>query len=271
MSAPARQAERAARQAQDSTAVAWLARLGLAARGVVWLVIGLLALSVLLGNDEQADQQGALRAISDRPLGEPLLVLLVVGFLGYAAWQLLEAAVGHRAERRRWAARAESAGKAVVYAGLAVLTVRFLTGSRGSGGDQAPSLTADLMGHTGGRTLVGVVGVVVVALGLVMAVRGLTGHHLEQLDRGRGPQVLQRVAGPLGTAGLVGRGLVLALVGGFLLRAAVQFDPQEAKGLDAALQALAEQPYGKALLAAAVAGLLAYAAWAFVDARLRDV
>jgi hypothetical protein len=104
-----------------------------------------------------------------------------------------------------------------------------------------------------------------------MIARGLQGKHLDELDRGRGPQVLQRLAGPLGTAGMVGRGLVLALVGGFLVSAAVQFDPKQAKGLDAALATLAQQPYGKAMLAVAAAGLLAYAAWSFVDARLRKL
>ncbi|MCW2665855.1 MAG: hypothetical protein JWN57_817, partial [Frankiales bacterium] len=272
MTAPAQQAERAAKHAEGSAPVAWLARLGLASRGVVWLVIGLLALSVLLGNREQTDQQGALREIASRPLGELLLVLLAVGFLGYAAWQLLVAAVGHREERddaRRWAARAASLFTGAVYAGLAVLTLRFLADSSGSGADRTPSLTADVMSRTGGRTVIGVLGVLVVVVGLVMAARGVTGKHLEALDRGRGPRVLQRLAGPLGTAGLVGRGLVLALLGGFLVRAAVQFDPQQAKGLDAALATLAQQPYGKAMLAVAVAGMLAYAAWSFVETRLR--
>src|SRR3954447_4744351 len=95
----------AARDAEDSTTVEWLARLGLASRGVIWLVVGLLAVQVALGNNTQADKNGALRAIADKPLGELLLVVLAIGFLGYAAWRLLEGAVGHRDEsddKKRW-------------------------------------------------------------------------------------------------------------------------------------------------------------------------
>src|SRR5205085_3437492 len=86
----------AAQQAEDSATVSWLARLGLASRGVIWLIIGLLAVQVALGNQTQADKNGALRAIADKPFGEGLLVVLAIGFLGYAAWRRLEGAVGHR-------------------------------------------------------------------------------------------------------------------------------------------------------------------------------
>ena len=128
-------AERTAEQVQDSTAVEGLARLGLASRGVVWLVVGLLAASVALGRaEERTDRTGALAAIKDKPLGGALLVVLVVGFLGYAAYRLLEAGVGHRDEdgAKRWGARLVSLATGVFYGILAVSTAQFLL--RGSGG-----------------------------------------------------------------------------------------------------------------------------------------
>jgi hypothetical protein len=265
--------ERTAEDVHDSAAMEWLARLGLAARGVVWLVIGLLAASVLLGHDEQTDRQGALRAIADKPFGEALLVVLVVGFAGYALWRALAVAVGHRDDdgAKRTGKRLLSAGKAVLYGSLAVSTLRFLLDGGSAQSDQTSSRTAKVMAATGGRWLVGVVGVAVVAAGVVMVVRAAQGKHMKKLESYRLDADRTKVAKVVGTAGLSGRGLVLALVGAFLVRAAWQFDPGEAKGLDAALATLAGQAYGKTLLAIAVLCLLAYAAWSFLEAAWRKI
>lgn len=261
-----------ARQAHGSEAVEKLARLGIAARGLVWLVVGLLALSVVFGGDEQTDKGGALRVIADKPLGEVLLVVLVVGFLGYAAWQLLEAAVGHQKDdgAKRWGKRALSLGKGLVYAFLAVTTIQFLL--RGGGGeDQTQSRTADLLGRTGGRTAVGVIGVVLVVAGIVIAVRALKEKHSKRLKQYRLPDQLKRPAVVIGIVGLVGRGAVIVLIGFFLVRAAWTFDPAQAKGLDAALQSLAQQPFGRVLLGVAVVGMLGYALWSFIEAAYRRI
>ncbi len=248
-----------------------LARLGLASRGTVWLVIGLLALQVLRGGSAQADQTGALQAVADKPFGEVLLVVLVIGFLGYAAYRLLSAAIGHRDEdgATRTGHRAVSAAKGLLYLGLAGATTSFLL--RGGGKDKTSSVTADVMSHGGGRSLVGLVGLVLVGIGIAMAVKGLKEDHADDLDTARMPQRLRRPAVVVGKVGLVGRGAVLALVGAFLVKAAVQFDPKQAKGLDAALQTLVQQPYGKVLLGAAVVGVLAYGIWSYVEAAYREL
>lgn len=255
-------AEDTARDVHQSGAVEGLARLGLASRGLVWLVVGLLALSVLRGGKARADNQGALREIADKPFGEVLLVVLVVGFLGYAVWQALNAAVGREKAKKR----AESGLKALLYLVLAGSVVRFLLAGQQSGADGTPSMTARLMEQTGGRFLVGAVGLGVVGLGGYLASRALKGTHAKKIEGWKVPAGRARTAVRLGTVGLVGRGLVLALVGAFLVSAAVQADPREAKGLDASLRALAGQPFGKVLLGLAVVGLLAYAAWSFVEA-----
>ncbi|MCU1691715.1 MAG: hypothetical protein JWM64_806 [Frankiales bacterium] len=254
-------AENTAEDVQDSDAVDGLARVGLASRGLVWLVVGLLALSVLLGGDERADQQGALRAIADKPFGEVLLVVLVVGYLGFALWQALNAAVGDCPGKKRLG----SAGKALLHLALAAGVVRFLVSGQQEG-DPAPSLTARLMEHTGGRWLVGLAGLVALGVAGWLARRAVKGKHAKKIEAWKVPDGRARAVVRLGTAGFLGRALVLAVVGGFLLVAAVQEDPKEAKGLDAALHTLAGQPYGRVLLAVAVAGMLAYALWGFVEA-----
>ena len=262
----AAKAHSAARDAEDSSAVRGLARLGLAARGLVWLVIGLLTLSVLLGGSEQTDQGGALQAVADKPFGEVLLVVLAVGFFGHGLWRLLTTVVGHRDKdgKELWAARGASLVRGLVYAALGVVTVRFLL--VGGSGDKTQSVTADVMAATGGRWLVGLAGVVLVGLGLAKGWKGVTEDHADELEHRRMPSGLRSPAVKVGIVGLLGRGAVFVLLGGFLVRAAVLFDPQEAKGLDAALATVSQQPYGKVLLALCVLGVLAYAAWSFLEA-----
>jgi hypothetical protein len=238
----------------------------------VWLVIGLLALRTALGHGARTDRQGALRALADEPFGEVLLVVLVIGFAGYAAWRALAAAVGHRDEqdqRKRAGKRVASGARALLYASFAVSTASFLLHGQQAKGDKTAPLTARVMQHTGGRTLVLLVGVAVVVTGLAMAVRAVKGKHDDQLDTGRMPHRLRDAASTVGAVGVGGRGLVVVLIGAFLVKAAVQFRPKEAKGLDASLQSLSQQPFGKVLLLLVVLALLAYAVWSFVEAAYR--
>ena len=262
-----------ARDVHDSRAVEWLARLGLASRGTVWFVVGLLLVSVLSGRSEDTDASGALRAIADRPYGDVLLVALAVGFAGYGGWQLLTAAIGHRREtdpKKRAFERASSLARFVVYTALAVLTARFLVPG-GDEGDRTSSVTADVMSYPGGRLLVGLVGVAVAGVGAQKAVKGARRKHREDLEQYRIPRACRRPAIGLGVVGLVGRGLVLVLLGAFLVSAAVRFDAKEAKGLDAALQTLAGRPYGVVAFVVAAVGLLAYGLWSWVEAVYRDI
>lgn len=264
MSTPVDTAEQAARTVKDSKAIEVLARLGLASRGLVWLVLGVLAASLVRGGDAQADQAGALKELVEAPFGKPLLLVLAVGFAGYAAWLLLEAAVtGEKALRR-----AKSGFKAVVYAALCVSTLQFL--ARGAGDESTTSRTADLMSRTGGRTAVALVGSVLLGIGLYCVAKGVRRKHAECLEHYRVPDRLRRPGILIGAVGYVGRGVTLGLIGAFLVKAAVQFDPAQAKGLDAALQAVADQPYGRILLGLTVIGVLAYALWSFFEAAYRD-
>lgn len=262
-------AEQAARAAHDSKPVELLARLGLASRGLVLLVLGVLALTLAFGGDAQADHDGALRALADKPLGEPLLLVLAVGFAGYAAYLLLSAAVGHRSEEHRLAMRLKDGLKTLVYAFLSASTFAFL--ARGEGGDSAQSRTADLMSRPGGRTAVAVVGLVVLGIGVYLVVKGLRRKHAECLEHYRVPRALRRPAIAVGAIGYVGRGVTVGLIGAFLVRAAVKTDPRQAKGLDAALHSVLERPYGPVLLGLTAIAVLAYALWSFIEAAFRKI
>jgi hypothetical protein len=264
-------AKRTAREAEDSKPVEGMARFGLTGRGLVYAVLGVLALQVAFGHGARADKQGALAAIRDQPLGGVLLVLLAVSFAGYAVWRLLQGAVGHRNEEdaKRTFKRLGSLGRACIYGFLAVSTARFLI-TRPSG-DKTEPLTARVMAVSGGRVAVGLLGAAVVVGGLYMAYRGATEKFLKRLDLAGASSPVRRGASAIGVVGLVGRGLVLALVGAFLVQASVTFDPHKAKGLDAALKSLADEPAGTFLIGGAAAGLLFFGAWSFVEARYRRV
>lgn len=264
--------KQAARKAKNSTAVEVLARLGLVCRGIVWLVVGALALQVALGSNAKADKNGALQAIADKPFGHLLLVVLVVGFLGYAAWRLLEAAVGHTDAdegRERWTKRGTSLFRGAVYLGLAISTLKFLTS--GGGQDQTKPLTARVMSATGGRALVFAVGAGVLIGGLAIVVRAFKQKFEDKLEMGKMPAWLRDATTVVGTTGLVSRGLVFSLIGWFLLDAAIRFNPDKAKGLDASLKTVAHQPFGRLLLLAAAVGLLGFALWSFIEARFRKI
>ena len=263
--------KQAARKAHDSNVVSGLARLGLASRGIVWLVVGVLALQVAFGDSARADKNGALAAIKDKPLGGLLLVVLIVGFLGYATWRLLEAAVGHREEdgAKRGTKRLSSGVRAVIYLGLGASTAKFLVS--GGGKDNTEPLTARVLGTTGGQTLVFCVGAGFVVAGLAMAVRALRQKFEDKLRTQQMPGWLQGATKAIATAGLTSRGLVFSLVGAFLVTAAVQFDSDKAKGLDESLKTLAGQPYGPVLLFLTALGLLAFSLWSFLEARYRDI
>lgn len=264
--------KQAAREAESSTTVEHLARLGLLSRGLIWLILGVLAAQVALGADDRVDKNGALHAIADKPLGEVLLVVLTVGFLGYAAWRLLEGSVGHRDQeegRKRWTKRGSSLFRGGIYLFLAGSTAKYLV--TGGSNDKTQPLTARVMAHTGGQTLVFLVGAGIVIGGLAMAVRAFRQKFEDNLKTGQMPGRLRSATRLIGTTGLASRGLVFVLIGGFLVKAALDFEPQKAKGLDASLKTLAGQAYGPYLLFAAAVGLLAFAVWSFIEARYRDI
>jgi hypothetical protein len=264
-----------AERAHDSDAVERLARVGLAARTLVWVVLGGLVLQLALGRGggEQADQSGALKTLADTPLGGLLLAVLALGFLVWAGYRLLCAAVGSRDEQgaRRWGHRIKAGGEGLLYLLATASAVRVLTGSRTDSEQEADSVTAAVMGLTGGRTLVGLAGVAGAMLGAVLAWRAVQRKHAERLEDYRVPSSLKRPAVTVGVVGLVGRAGVVALIGVFLVDAAVRFDPSEAKGLDGALQVLAMQPYGRVLLGVVAVGVLGYALWSLVETLWRDL
>jgi hypothetical protein len=275
MSSTAR-AQAAGRRAARSKALKVAARVGFVARGLIYLLIGLIAVQIALGNGGQADRGGALSQIAAQSFGAAVLWVLVVGFLGLALWRLSEAAFGaigpggHKASERL-----QSLARAVLYGFFFVSTLKLVLGSgsgaTANGNSQSKAWTAQVMTHSGGRLLIGLIGVAVVIIGAMLAKEAWSKEFLKRMNLAGVPAGTRAVVTRLGFVGGVARGTVVALAGVFLVVAAVRFKPSQAEGIDGTLRSFARTPLGPWLLIVVALGLVAFGLFSWCEARWRRV
>jgi Domain of Unknown Function (DUF1206) len=272
-STTAARASGTARRASDSPAARALARAGLTARGVLYILIGLVAILVALGQTSQeADQQGALQLLAGQPYGLVSLWLLGIGFAGYALWRLSEAAFGVTGEGNGAGARLKSLVRALIYAFFAYLTFKIIAGTgNGSQTKKQQDLTATVMHHPGGQWLVGIVGLAIVIAGLVLVFEGIRRKFLKYLQLSQLSPRARRIVEWLGVVGTAARGAVFALAGVLVIEAAVAYKPAKAGGIDKALLTLRNQPFGEFLLIIAALGLIIFGIYGLCEARWRRV
>lgn len=256
-----------AARARRSDSLEILARIGYAGSGLVHLLIAWIAGRVALGSSGEADEAGALEQLGSSTGGGVLLWVCAGGFAALALWHLIEALVPHHGPTRdQLFDRAKAVGKAAVYGALGWTAFRVVTGAGADSGETTTEATATLMSAPAGRVLVAVVGFVVVGVGAYHVVKGWTRKFLEDL-RPTGHRDVSRTVELLGVVGYVAKGVALGIVGGLIVTAAVQADPDQQTGLDAALKTLREQPLGEVLLLVVAVGLAAYGAYSFARAR----
>jgi hypothetical protein len=271
-SAQAPEIMRTARRASHSPVAHFLARAGLTARGIIYILVGWVAVLVALGDSSrEADQTGALQLLVGKPYGLVSLWLLGIGFAAYALWRLSEAAFGVSGERPGAGPRLKSLGRAIIYAGLSYLTFTVIAGTDRSQSGRQQDITATAMQHPAGRVLVGVVGLAVVACGIVLVVEGVRKKFMKYLQTGRMSTRTRRVVELLGVTGTIARGLVFALVGVLVIDAAVTHKASESGGIDKALLTLRDQPFGEFLMLLAALGLLVFGVYGLCEARWRKV
>lgn len=265
-------AKRGGEQLAHAKTLGWLARAGLVARGVVYGIIGVLALKLALGDGGKAtDQEGALQTIAHQSFGELLLVLVAIGLGGYALWRLIRAAVGHGAEQRDSGFERISALDSGIAYGLLCITAIGILTSSGGGSGSTKQTTSGVLGWTGGTWLVGIAGAILIGVALYQAYKGLARKFLEDAKTGEMSEGVEKAYTALGVFGIVARAVIFALIGYGLIKAAVDYNPKEAVGLDGALRELAHASYGPALLGLVAAGLIGFGLYSIVDARYRKV
>jgi len=265
-------AERVGERAERHAAFPWLARGGLLARGVVYGVIGVIAIKVATGTAAHpTNQKGALEIIAGQRFGSVLLGLLAAGLAGYCAWRLLRAAIGHGREETDGAFdRVAAAGSGIAYLLLFAVAIGILLSAGGDGGNTTKQ-AAGVLGWPAGPPLVALAGAILIGVGLFQAYKAIAKKFMdtsrtEQMDR-----PVRRAYAALGVFGHLARAVVFVLVGYGLIRAAADYDPHKAVGLDGALSELARASYGPQLLGLVAAGLIAFAVYSAADARYRKI
>jgi uncharacterized membrane protein YfcA len=249
-----------AHRAARSDSMKAVGRAGLAAHGVIWLLLGILALVMAFsGRKQETDQRGAMQELAQQSGGWILLLVITIGLAAYALWRLVDAVVNSETKER-----VADVVRAVIYGGFAASGVQILVeGHTKSQKKNQESWTSTIMQHTGGRWLIGIVGVVIVGIGGYLAYEGLTKKFEEDLDRP------PRWVIALGMIGSAARGVVVALAGVLTVSAAVAYDPKKASGVDGALRTVRDAPAGTVLLVLVALGLVMFGIYGCCEAKYR--
>ncbi len=257
---------------EHSRGFEWLARGGFVARGLIYGIIGILAIKLAVGaGGRTTNQQGAMKTIAHQPFGKVLLILVAIGLGGYALWRLVHALLGHGPEDSDSGfERLAALGSGIVYAGLCAIAVEILVASASSGGSgNTPKTTSGVLDWPAGAWLVGIAGTVLIGIGLYQGYRGLSKDFLkESKTEQMSPRVRNWIEW-IGSFGHLARMVVFGLVGAFLIKAAVDYNPNQAVGLDGALAKIAHASYGPFMLAIVAAGLIAFGVYSISDSRYR--
>jgi hypothetical protein len=265
-------------QVAESRSAERLARLGHLARGITFCLVGVLALEVAFGiGGKITDRKGALQTLADDTFGRVLLGALAVGLGAYALWRFAQALLGEKLETGEdvsvWK-RIGNVGKGVLYSGLSIVCARlvFQADEPGSGSKKEEDrATAWILEQPAGRWLVAAIGLAIVGAGLFNFFRAVTGGFRKDLKEEQMEKAERRSYVVIGVVGHLARAVLLSLAGLFLLKAAYQYDPKEAIGLDGALAKVAQAEYGMVLLMLVATGLFAYGLFSIVQARYREV
>jgi uncharacterized protein DUF1206 len=269
---PAAEAQRGADTVVHTRGFEWYARSGFVARSLIYGIIGILAVKLALGDGgKTTNQQGALKTVAHQPFGKLLLILVAVGLAGYALWRLTRAALGHGAEQTDSTIdRVAALASGLVYGGLCAIAVEIVAGS-GSNSGGAKKTTGGVLGWPAGQWLVGIAGAVLIGVGFYQGYQGVTKRFLDDSKTEDMTRTVKRWITVIGVFGHLARMVVFGLVGVFLIKAAVDYNPRKAVGLDGVLAKLAHHSYGPFLLGVVATGLIAFALYSLSDARYRRI
>jgi hypothetical protein len=252
-----------------------LARLGYAAKGIVYGLIGILALQSVIGTGSpNVNQVTAFQKILQQPFGKFLLWIVVIGLIGYALWRLLQSVLDPEYEGKQKTGVLKRVGyfvSGVTYLALAYIAYQMVQGKSSGSGGSTSDITAKVMHMPGGQIIVGILGLIILGVGLYAIYSAFQRTFEKRFQYSRMSATERRWALRLGRMGYAARGVVFSLVGLFLIEAAYSYNPAKANGLGGALQALASTPYGPWLLGLVSIGLIAFGVYCLALARYRQI
>lgn len=263
-------ADDAAQDAADSKWFERVARAGFVANGIVHIILGATAVAVGLGRGGEADQSGAIQQMAAQPFGMVLIVLCLIGCGLMALWCVFNAFFGsaslrgagtndpqHRQGRRRWVEFVKTIGSAFAYAAVALTFSQSIIGGASDSGKTSSQASTTLAKAPGGLYILAVIGAVIVMIGIGFCISGIRGKWLDDLRMPRKGAMLALLVAT-GTIGYLGKGATLLAVGALVVVSAMTGDPEEFTGIDGALKAMRDQPFGTVLMIAVGAGLVLY-------------
>ncbi len=258
-----------------STWIERLARFGYISKGVVYGIVGLLALQAAIGNGGRTtDSEGALQEIVNQPFGQLLLALVAIGLIGYVIWRFVEAIKdpdNKGTDAKGLAQRFGYALNGLIYAGLALTAVKLALGTGGnSNSNSTQDWTARVLSQPFGQWLVGIGGAFVIGLGFYQFYQAFSKEIRKKLYLNDLSNAERKWVMTICRFGAAARGVVFCIIGWFFIQAATKSDASEAGGLGEALQTLAQQPYGPWLLGIVALGMMAYGIHMVVQARYRQ-
>lgn len=262
------------RHTPSQRSIAWLARGGLVARGIVYGIVGVLALKLALGSGGKATtQQGALQTLDREPFGNALLIAVAVGLGAYALWRALEAVIGVNPDEDKAALhRISAAGSALAYAVLCVSAITILAGGHASGGSRSSRhAAAGVLGWPGGPVIVAVIGLVVIGIAGYQGYKGVSRTFLEDSNTAAMAAGAQRAFTALGVFGHLARAATFLIIGIGVTKAAIDYSPRSAIGLDGALRNLQHDAFGPLLLGLVALGFIGFGLYSIADARYHKV
>jgi Domain of Unknown Function (DUF1206) len=274
-SIPARRARSAGNRVEQTRVFEVLARAGFIARALIYGIVGVLAFKLAIGaGGKVTDQGGALKTIAHQPFGQVMLILVAVGLAGYSLWRLLHALLGHGPEKSDSKFdRLAALGSGIAYGVICAIAVKILLepGSGKGTSGSAPKAAGGVLGWPAGVWLVGIAGAAVIGIALYQAYRGAATDFLKDAKTDRMGETTRRWYTRLAIVGHLARAVVFGLIGIFFIKAAVDYNPSKAVGLDGALAKLANQSYGSVFLGVVASGLVAFAIYSLADARFRRI
>ncbi len=256
-------------------AIEKLARFGMAAKGVVFIILGVLtAMAAFNEGGQKAGQSDALKFIYSQPFGQVLLALLAVGLIGYVVWRFVQAFRDPENEgddKKGIAKRIGYGVSGLLYGVLAFEAIRMLfqSGSSGGGGGGNKQIVSILLEQPFGQILVGVVAIAFAVKAVSSIYKSVTGKFMEDINVGQLDQKVKKIIKNTGTAGLLARGIVVGIVAFFFLKAAIQANASQAGGTEQAFGFIQDSSYGSWLLGLVAIGLACYGVFMVVKARYK--